>query len=189
MDALRDLRHSVRALVRAPAFAIVVILTLALGIGATTAIFSVVNAVILQPSDIPSRSSSFTSPASFPTRASISSGSRRRSSSSCRNEAGRFEAIGAFQIAQANLSAPDRPRRVIAARVSAELFAALDVRPLVGTLVRASRDASEWRTRRHPVARGVALGLRGRCLAGWDDRRDQRRACGRSSASCRRVLI
>ena len=49
MDSLlRDLRHSVRLLVRQPGFALTAILTLALGIGATTAIFSVVNGIILR---------------------------------------------------------------------------------------------------------------------------------------------
>ena len=46
---LRDLRHSIRLLVRQPGFALTAILTLALGIGATTAIFSVVNAIVLRP--------------------------------------------------------------------------------------------------------------------------------------------
>src|SRR5688572_25599223 len=50
MDSLlRDLRHSVRLLARQPGFALTAILTLALGIGATTAIFSVVNAIVLRP--------------------------------------------------------------------------------------------------------------------------------------------
>ena len=46
---MRDLRHSVRMLYRNPAFAVTAILTLALGIGATTAIFSVVNGVLIKP--------------------------------------------------------------------------------------------------------------------------------------------
>ena len=46
---LQDLRFAFRSLVRQPAFALTVILTLALGIGATTAIFSVVNALLLKP--------------------------------------------------------------------------------------------------------------------------------------------
>ncbi|HUQ87948.1 MAG TPA: ABC transporter permease, partial [Vicinamibacterales bacterium] len=53
MDFLRDLRLGFRLLLRAPGFAITAILTLALGIGATTALFTVVNAVLLEPLPFP----------------------------------------------------------------------------------------------------------------------------------------
>src|SRR5262245_7211816 len=54
LDILRqDLRAAFRNLLRAPAFAAITILTLAFGIGANTAIFTVVNAVILRPLGYP----------------------------------------------------------------------------------------------------------------------------------------
>jgi predicted permease len=52
-EGRRDLRHTVRSFARNPGFAAIVILTLGLGIGATTAVFSVVNAVVLRPLSAP----------------------------------------------------------------------------------------------------------------------------------------
>ena len=62
-DLLPDLRYTARSLRRAPGFAIVAILTLAIGVGATTALFSAVNATSLRRCRIRIESSSSTSAA------------------------------------------------------------------------------------------------------------------------------
>ena len=137
---VRDCRHAVRNLLRTPGFAIVTIVTLALGIGANTAIFSVVNAVILRPLGYPQSDRLSTSRVSSPRWDSTSSGSRRPSSSS--SGSGRIPSRASARSPRATRTSPlPIGRAGRSAAVSADLFQTLGVHPFLGRTF----DASETR--------------------------------------------
>ena len=133
MDGLvRDARHAARNLLRSPGFALVTILTLALGIGANTAIFSVVNAVILRPLGYPQPDRLIYISSQFPALGFDQFWISAPEYLEFQERTRAFSVVGAFTTGQANLTAPDRPRRVNSAAGTADLFNALRVNPLHG---------------------------------------------------------
>jgi predicted permease len=132
MTIASDLRHALRMLLRSPGFAAVTIVTLALGIGANTAIFSVVNAAILQPLPYPRSDRLVFISSQFPQQGFEQFWISTPEFVEFRERTRAFSSVGAFVGAPANLTAPDHPRRVIGARVSADLFTTLGVAPLAG---------------------------------------------------------
>ena len=129
-ETVQDIRYAIRTLRKRPGFALVAVLTLALGIGANTAIFSLVNAVILQPLGYPQ-------PQQLMFLATGSGDAKQGKVSApeyfeLTELSQSFSAIGAFVAGEANLSAVDRPRRVRLATVNAELLEALAVPPRRG---------------------------------------------------------
>jgi predicted permease len=146
-EIVQDLRCAVRILRKTPGFTIVAVLTLALGIGANTAIFSVVNAAILQPLGYPQ-------PAQLQfltTRFGRGDGGRTSLSPAEYWEFTEinhsYSVVGAFVIGEVNLAARDRPRRVTRATVNAELLEALAVQP----------EHGRWFRREETRAGGPAL--------------------------------
>jgi predicted permease len=131
MGALgQDLRYALRQLRKSPGFTVVAVLTLALGIGANTAIFSVVNAVLLNPLPFPNASrivSLFEATPNFP-RGSIS----YPNFLDWQRDNRAFEAIAAFRWTDGAITGVGEAEEVQARRVSATFFPILGVNPILG---------------------------------------------------------
>jgi predicted permease len=135
MDHFRqNLRYAVRSLLRAPGFTIVTILTLALGIGANTAIFSIVNGVILRPLAYPKPEQLMYLTTRFPAFGFDQFWVSPPEYFEFREINQSFAAVGAFTTGEVNLTAGDRPLRVRAASVDDRLLTALGVQPALGRL-------------------------------------------------------
>src|SRR5918993_2584462 len=125
----QDLRYGVRTLVKSPAFTVVAVLSLALGIGANTAIFSVVNGILLRPLPYPEAERMVavwhTPPqASFPgmTRFSVSPGNYL----DWKEQSRAFEQMAIYQYAGLSLSGGGGdPVPVTGATVSSDFFSVL----------------------------------------------------------------
>jgi predicted permease len=134
-DNLRqDLRHAVRGLLRAPAFSVVTILTLALGIGANTAIFSIVNGVILRPLAYPKPEQLMYLTTQFPAFGFDQFWVSPPEYFEFREINQSFSAVGAFTTGEVNLTAGDRPLRIRSASVDDGLLRALGVQAAAGRL-------------------------------------------------------
>lgn len=132
-DLLRDIRHGLRVLWQSPTFTIVAILTLALGIGANTAIFSIVNGVILRPLGYPNPAQLMFLTTRFGSLLpQFWVSAQEYIEFRTLNQS--FSSVGAYLIGEANLTAGDRARRVRAAYVDEHLLAALGIPPEQGRL-------------------------------------------------------
>src|SRR5688572_12651106 len=134
-DNLRqDIRLAVRGLLRAPAFAAVTILTLALGIGANTAIFSIVNGVILRPLGYPKPEQLMYLTTQFTALGFLQFWVSPPEYFEFRELNQSFASVGAYTTSEVNLTAGDRPMRVRSAQVDHELLTTLGVQPLMGRI-------------------------------------------------------
>ena len=128
---VNDLRFAIRMLRKSPGFVLIAILTLAVGIGSNTAIFSVVNAWLIHPIDFPEPDRlvvlwqtntkqgwiNSVNPANF---------------LDWREQSHAFESLSAWRFAQFDLSGTDEPERIRGSLVSASFFSLLGVRPVLG---------------------------------------------------------
>ena len=125
-ELLQDLRHGLRMLAKSPGFTVMAVVTLALGIGANVAIFSVVNAVLLRPLAyrnpdqlvvILHDGSHPVAPANFV---------------DWRNQSHSFESMGAAEIWGPSLLGSEGAEKIPALHITADVFPMLGVQPLLG---------------------------------------------------------
>jgi putative ABC transport system permease protein len=139
-EMFQDLRYGARMLLKNPGFTLVAVLTLALGIGANTAIFSVVNVVMLRPL-----------PYSEPDRLVQVWETKPRANRwadwvsypdflDWREQNTVFDEIGACRTLMFNLTGGDSPESLPGAYVSASLFTVLGVKPILGRTFLAEED-------------------------------------------------
>lgn len=149
-DLVQDVRYSIRSLAKTPGFAAVVVATLTLGIGANTAIFSIVHGVLLRPLDCPKPEQlvylTSESPAIGSTQNALSAPEYLEFRQMNRS----FAAVGAYATggsayttSEVNLTAGDRPVRVRSISVDAHLLKALGTQPEQGRFF-SEEETARW---------------------------------------------
>jgi len=139
-EMIQDLRYGVRTFLKNPGVTAIAVFTLALGIGANTAIFSVVHSVLLRPLSYPDSErlavvwQKYTKrgwgivPVSYPNFAAI------------REQSQVFENASAASFGEFNLTADGGPERLMGLRVSADFFSVLGVSPAMGRAILPEED-------------------------------------------------
>jgi len=135
LDHLRqDVVYAVRNLRKSPGYAAVTVLTLALGIGANTAVFSVVNGVVLKPLSYPQPNRLVYITSQFPGLGFDQFWVSAPEFIEFRDRNQSFQEVGGYRSSAVNLGTTDQPRRVNSALVTSELMPALGVSPLRGRI-------------------------------------------------------
>jgi putative ABC transport system permease protein len=162
MDTLlQDLRYSLRRLLKSPAFSLIVVFTLALGIGANTAIFSAVNAVLLRPLGYAEPDRLVTIEHSYPSLGDLKAPVSAPGFRDYQRQARSIESMAVERGWAANLTGQGEPIRLVGARVTGRFFTTLGVPALAGRTLLPGEDSAG---REHVVV--LSHGLWQRLFAG-----------------------
>src|SRR5262245_65894174 len=129
---IQDLRVGARMLLKKPGFTLIAVITLALGVGANTTIFSVVNAVLLRPLPYQNPEQLALIWGKLPAHVSGNLGASAPEFADYRDQNLVFSSVAAYTSSSFNLSGVSEPERIVGTLVSASLFPLLDVRPALG---------------------------------------------------------
>ena len=131
---LQDVRYGLRMLRKSPAFTVIALITLALGIGANTAIFSIVNAVLLKPLPFPESDRLMFMTSAFEKQP----GAAKPFATSYpdffdyRAQAKSFDGMASYHGDSFTLTGLEQPLHVTAATVSSDFFSVLGTQPFLG---------------------------------------------------------
>jgi putative ABC transport system permease protein len=163
-NVLQDLRYGARMLLKKPGFTLIAVITLALGIGANTAIFSVVNGVLLRPLPYkePGRLARVYS--EFPTMNLRKFWISPPEFLDIQKESKSWESIGAWTTGGVNLSSTGEPIRVTSNSVTRSLIDTLGVPPMMGRAFTPEEEKPNG-----PRSVIISYGLWGRAFGGRAD--------------------
>ncbi|MGA9645107.1 MAG: ABC transporter permease, partial [Candidatus Korobacteraceae bacterium] len=139
---LHDLRYALRQLRKSPGFTLVAVLTLALGIGANTAVFSAMDGVLLRPLPYHQSSRLMLVSETESVAPKDELGVAAQEFLDYRDQNQSFSDVAAFQSDGFNLTGGGEPLRIRAARISASAFPTLGVSPMMGRAFTAEEDRS-----------------------------------------------
>lgn len=145
---IKDLHYAIRTLLKRPGFLFVALATLALGIGATTAMFTVVNSVLLQPLDFPDPDRIVLIEGTNPRLGITDSNVSVPDTLDWQQQTQSFEQIAGFIPWGAFLATGDENERVSAAGVSPEFFPLFRGKPISGRTF----QAGDFQADSHPVS-------------------------------------
>src|SRR5690348_8167752 len=128
----QDVRYALRMLFKSPAFTLIAVLTLALGIGANTAIFSMADAFLVHPISLPDANRVLM--LSLDQKSPVSAADYLDLKAQGRS----FDEIAAYRQVDMNLTGGGTPERVFGSRVTADFFSTLHVAPAIGRVFAAN---------------------------------------------------
>ena len=140
MTLLKDLHYAARILRRSPGFTITAILTLGLGIGANTAIFSVVNATLLRPLPFPHPERIVAIQNQYKALGLDSASASVADYVDYRQQRHLFSEVAAIDTNDVNLTGVDRPERLQCGEATSGLFNVLGVQPVLGRVFTYDED-------------------------------------------------
>ena len=133
----QDVRIALRQLRKSPGFTLTVVLTLALGIGATTAVFSLIEGILLRPFPFPDPERLVCSAITSGTAVGMPVTAREIGEYSKSTSA--FSSMGGFELSTYELSGGEFPEEISGARMTASVFTTLGVQPQLGRVFTPSR--------------------------------------------------